>query len=423
MGILKLMHMKEARGKNTSQSLKKAINYIFNPAKTENLIFTGGLHCPNISADAAYQKMLRTKQLLGKADGRQGYHFILSFSPDEDVSPELCLQITEEITKELLDQYECVYAVHTDQKHMHAHIVVNSVSFSTGLKYHYSNGQWKKEMMPVVNRICKAHGLRELELEDAITKDRTAGRNLAHSEVEAQKKGHYTELSHIQSDLDGLILQVSSYEELLQQLQRMGYNIRPGSENYAHLSLIPPESSRTKYMRTDKLGWGYTPEGLKKRIEEHVAQKQEDKEQQTDTVDTAKNVSERMWQGKRMTIRIQRQRISYTKRQVKPLTYFGKCYLKYYLYFNKLRHKPRQVSWADSADVLRTERMLKEIAFIRSHHISKVEDLESISAELQKERKTGNRKLLRRIEQIQNKMPYVLKFINQKKYLQNKMKR
>ena len=42
----------------------------------------------------------------------------------------------EHFAKNLLgDDYEAVYAVHTDKEHMHGHLIWNSVSMTTGKKY------------------------------------------------------------------------------------------------------------------------------------------------------------------------------------------------------------------------------------------------------------------------------------------------
>lgn len=43
---------------------------------------------------------------------------------------------TEHFAKDVLgDDYEAVYAVHTDREHMHGHLIWNSVSMTTGKKY------------------------------------------------------------------------------------------------------------------------------------------------------------------------------------------------------------------------------------------------------------------------------------------------
>ena len=66
-------------------------------------------------------------------DNRQGYHVIISFSPEEKVTAEQAMYVLEHFAKDVLgDDYEAVYAVHTDREHMHGHLIWNSVSMTTG---------------------------------------------------------------------------------------------------------------------------------------------------------------------------------------------------------------------------------------------------------------------------------------------------
>ena len=46
------------------------------------------------------------------------------------------MYVLEHFAKDVLsDDYEAVYAVHTDREHMHGHLIWNSVSMTTGKKY------------------------------------------------------------------------------------------------------------------------------------------------------------------------------------------------------------------------------------------------------------------------------------------------
>ena len=54
---------------------------------------------------------------------------IISFSPEEKVTAEQAMYVLEHFAKEVLgDDYEAVFAVHTDREHMHGHLIWNSVS-------------------------------------------------------------------------------------------------------------------------------------------------------------------------------------------------------------------------------------------------------------------------------------------------------
>ncbi len=113
----------------------------------------------NCLLDTAFEQMMDTKVTFGKTDKRQGYHIIISFAPGE-ATEEQALDIVARFAQEYLkDKYEAVYAVHNDKKHMHGHIVFNSVSFETGMKHECKKGEWKHRMQPITNRLCKEYGL------------------------------------------------------------------------------------------------------------------------------------------------------------------------------------------------------------------------------------------------------------------------
>ena len=85
---------------------------------------------------------------------------IISFSPEEKVTAEQAMYVLEHFAKDVLgDDYEAVFAVHTDREHMHGHLIWNSVSVTTGKKYNSPKGNWKNHLQPITNKYCKELGL------------------------------------------------------------------------------------------------------------------------------------------------------------------------------------------------------------------------------------------------------------------------
>ena len=117
----------------------------------------GGINC---LPDTAFEQMEETKNIFHKTGKRQGYHVIISFSPEEKVTAEQAMYVLEHFAKDVLgDDYEAVYAVHTDREHMHGHLIWNSVSMTTGKKYNSPKGNWKNHLQPVTNKYCDELGL------------------------------------------------------------------------------------------------------------------------------------------------------------------------------------------------------------------------------------------------------------------------
>ena len=157
MAITKILNIMESEGRNPASHLKNALEYIQNPDKTEECVLVGGINC---LPDTAFEQMEETKNIFHKTGKRQGYHVIISFSPEEKVTAEQAMYVLEHFAKDVLgDDYEAVYAVHTDREHMHGHLIWNCVSMTTGKKYNSPKGNWRNHLQPITNKYCDELGL------------------------------------------------------------------------------------------------------------------------------------------------------------------------------------------------------------------------------------------------------------------------
>ena len=157
MAITKILNIQESDGRNPASHLKNALEYIQNPDKTEECVLVGSINC---LPDTAFEQMEETKNIFHKTGKRQGYHVIISFSPEEKVTAEQAMYVLEHFAKDVLgDDYEAVYAVHTDREHMHGHLIWNSVSMTTGKKYNSPKGNRKNHLQPITNKYCDELGL------------------------------------------------------------------------------------------------------------------------------------------------------------------------------------------------------------------------------------------------------------------------
>ena len=128
---------------------------MLNGDKTDSQILTYHQNCdPGLE----YQEMMDTNRSLGKLDGRQCYHIIQSFKPGE-VAPELALEIATEFAAEYLPDYEVAIGTHVDKKHIHSHLLFNSVNAQIGKKYHISNQGYYSQIRAISDWLCREHGL------------------------------------------------------------------------------------------------------------------------------------------------------------------------------------------------------------------------------------------------------------------------
>ena len=111
MAIAKILNINCATEGNPATHLKNALEYIQNPDKTEQCHLVGSVNC---LPDTAYEQMLDTKSLYGKPGKRQGYHVIISFPPEESVTPEQAKFVAEGFIGDILNgEYETVYGIHS----------------------------------------------------------------------------------------------------------------------------------------------------------------------------------------------------------------------------------------------------------------------------------------------------------------------
>ena len=203
--------------------------------------------------------MLETKRHFGKLDKRQGYHFIISFE-EEEITENTAFELVGEFVKEYLGKdYEAVYAIHNDTDHIHGHIIFNSVRCTDGYKYDYPKGEWEHRIQPLVNDLCKKYGLSVLDLEEI--KEKRKRRQKGETEKPRQKKKMSARNQRIRRDVDRAVEDAETYEEFLENLRSMGYEL----SGRKHLAVRETGAERVR--RLDLLGEEYTEEMLRYRIE------------------------------------------------------------------------------------------------------------------------------------------------------------
>ena len=105
MAITKILNIMESEGRNPASHLKNALEYIQNPDKTEECVLVGGINC---LPDTAFEQMEETKNIFHKTGKRQGYHVIISFSPEEKVTAEQAMYVLEHF-KYLMKRFGYVF--------------------------------------------------------------------------------------------------------------------------------------------------------------------------------------------------------------------------------------------------------------------------------------------------------------------------
>lgn len=173
-------------------SLKRIINYVTQPKKTEEHLMAG-IDC---DPQNAYDDMMLTKELFHKTNGRQYKHFIYSFPPGEAITPEQVLENAQRLVTETpaLQGYQALITVHQDRKHIHAHIVVNSVHTETGYKLQWSK-QDLADLKERCNTLSQAQGLSVPEKGPDITAWNMPKQQALSKALAGQYQSYYLEMA------------------------------------------------------------------------------------------------------------------------------------------------------------------------------------------------------------------------------------
>ena len=228
-------------------TLKAAIDYICNPAKTDGKLLVSSYGCAAETADIEFAWTRRHSIDKGTNLGR---HLIQAFEPGE-VSPEEAHEIGMQLAREVLGgKYEFVLTTHIDRDHVHNHLIFNAVSFADHRHYH-SNKRSYHEIRRASDRLCKEHGL------SVVKPGQSKGKSYA--EWDAQRKGTSWK-AKLKAAIDIAIPQAKDFDDFLRLMQAQGYEIKPGK----FISFRAPGQER--FTRCKTLGEAYTEEAIKERI-------------------------------------------------------------------------------------------------------------------------------------------------------------
>ncbi len=347
------MHMKDCGSGFHGRHLRRSINYIMNPDKTQEARFIGGVNC---QPDMAFEQMRETKRKFGKVDQRQGYHIVLSFKEGE-IEPDTAYELTEKFIQQYLkNQYEAVFAIHDNTDHVHSHIVFNSVSCINGRKYHYKKGDWEKEIQPITNRLCEEYGLSVLKIGDE-----KSDPDHGYQEWSVSKDGPFVWSDMIKRDMDACILQNNTFDDFLGMLKEKGYEIKQGK----YLAVQPPGMKRFKRCKT--LGEEYTEERIRQRVLEE---------------DMSSYLKKQQIQVKPQLVRCRVKRYRRAKMSGIQKKYYAKLYR-----IGQLKKKPYSQVYKYKDDIRKMHRLQQQYLFLAKHNVVSYAELAGTIMNLTDKRK------------------------------------
>jgi len=193
----------------------------------------------NCVPQSAYTEMLTTKQRFRKTDGRQFYHFVQSFAEDDPITPQEANAIGLELAQREFPGFEVVIATHVDTKHIHNHLVVNSVNCVNGKKLHQSADDLLAHRQ-ANDEICFAHGLSILEQPEKKSKMK----RMKPGEYQAGLYADSWKLDLIQA-INDVLEYAGSKDEFIEGMEREGYQVT-WMDTRQHITFTCPNGRRCR---------------------------------------------------------------------------------------------------------------------------------------------------------------------------------
>ena len=326
------------------QALADVISYAANEDKTEKLFYTTGINC---SVEFARDQFDTTKLRFGKTRGNVAYHAYQSFAPGE-VTPDEAHAIGVQLARELWgDRFQMVVATHVNSHCVHSHIVINSVSFRDGKKFHDCRDTYR-QLREASDRICLEHGLSIV--------DNPRGRGVDQYLYKMEKAGMPTRYNVARQAIDEAVALSLNIDEFKSELRRRGYNYRFDPQR-KYWTVTPP--GWKKSIRIHQLGPDYTRESIERRIYEN---------------DPAVR-TERLRQSYRMPNHYNlRRRID----RIMGRTGLEKLYLRYCYelgYLPKYRQNPTRLHIVLKEDLLKCDQYSEQAKLLSKYHVNTDEDL------------------------------------------------
>lgn len=242
---------------SATKSLNRLISYAEKKAEVQSGV--------NVDDEFAKEQMKTTRMIFNKNDGRQGYHLIQSFDPEDNITPEEANEIGQELAKEVAPDHEITIYTHTDRDHIHNHICINSVNMNTGKKF-VNDRNKLYEMRNKSNVLCQRYNLVNSSNKQAEIRYTQAERAII-------EKGQISWKDEIRQAIDKEKLNANSFDEFKDNMQEnYGIEVKERGKN---ISFKHPD--KKAFVRGKTLGNAYE----KGTIENECSRQSERTEQQT----------------------------------------------------------------------------------------------------------------------------------------------
>ena len=355
------------------QALEDVIEYAANEDKTEMKYYVSTINC---NKRCARDEFAMVKKRFGKEGGIVAFHAYQSFAPGE-VNPSEAHSIGVELARRLWgDRFQIVVATHVNTAAVHNHLVINSISFKDGKRFHGCR-ETTGMLREMSDRICQEHGLSVIK--------NPKGQRVNTYLYKMERAGMPTRYNVARQSIDEAIALSLTIEEFKAELRSRGYSYR-FDPHRKYWTITPP--GWKKPIRIHQLGENYTRESIERRIYEN------------DPSVRTERVRQQYHRSNHYNLRRRIDRIM-------GRSGLEKLYLKYCYelgYLPKYQQNPTKLHILLKEDLLKCDQYSEQAKLLSKYHVNTDEDLsqlmvmledkmQSVSAERDEMRKVSRRNI------------------------------
>lgn len=255
MATTRLIPLHTGKGRSVSEALGRTTDYVKNPDKTDGGEWISAYQCNPAIVD---QEFLFSKrqyaEIMGRKPGKNdviAYHLRQSFKPGE-IDAATANKIGYELAKSLTKgNHAFIVCTHVDKKHIHNHIIFNSVSIDCSRKFrNFWNSSFAIRRLSDI--LCAEHGL-------SIIESPKPSRGSYGSWLDNKKPP--TIRAQLEQIMDAaLAAKPKNFDAFLDLMKAAGIEVKRGK----HLAFRIPNGKR--FIRCDSLGADYSESAIMERI-------------------------------------------------------------------------------------------------------------------------------------------------------------
>lgn len=200
--------------------MNNIFDYVTRREATESKLISG----VNCSPESVLDEFRFVKKRFHKEDGRSYYHIVQSFSPNDDLTPEAAHEIGLKFA-EYFPGFQILVATHTNTHAVHNHLIMNSVSFENGKKFHQSRNEML-QAKEYSNQLCREYGL-------SVTETKTKNPRNARWKRDLIETASYA------------IGWSATKEEFIEYMQEHGYKVQ-WEDKYKYITFTTPEGYKVR---------------------------------------------------------------------------------------------------------------------------------------------------------------------------------